>query len=127
MRRYMGILFVLMIVVSAFFVGQDKTQAASVLRSFGGRVTSVIPCISPLGPALWISIVPAGVFPVSYIWTPATITKLDGPPTHVGQQVLGLADVPFACWNVTSGGLFGLFDVFSYLYGLRITTIGTGL
>ncbi len=94
--------------------------------SFGGRVITELPCISPLGPSLVITIRPAGVFPVSYIWTPATITKPTPAsiPT-IGGQVLGLADIPYACWNPIKGGLFGLFTFFSYSYGLRMQMVGT--
>lgn len=94
--------------------------------SFGGRVISELPCISPLGPSLAITIKPAGLFPISYIWTPATITK----PTQasiptIGGQVLGIADIPYACWNPIKGGLFGLFTFLSYSYGLRMQVVGT--
>jgi len=92
--------------------------------SFGGRVVTVIPCLSIFGPSLHVTIIPAGVFPTAYIWTPATITKLIGPPVP-GGQILGKADVPFACWNIVSGGFLGLFSVFSFLYGLRMQEIGT--
>jgi hypothetical protein len=62
--------------------------------SFGGRIVAWIPCLSPLGPAIFITIVPAGVFPVTYIWAPGTIGL---PPTHIGQQILGVADTIFGC------------------------------
>jgi hypothetical protein len=32
-----------------------------------------------------------------YIWTPSTKTYLFGPPNHVGQWLLGLAQVPYYC------------------------------
>ncbi|HVV38798.1 MAG TPA: hypothetical protein VHD31_00535 [Candidatus Paceibacterota bacterium] len=94
--------------------------------SFGGRVLTALPCISPLGPSLAITIKPAGVFPINYIWTPATLTK----PTQLsvptpGGQVLGIADIPYACWNPIKGGLFGLFTFLSYSYGLRMQIVGT--
>jgi len=66
--------------------------------SFGGRVVAVVPCVSSLGPSIWFTIVPASLYPiVSFIWTPTTITYLAGPVSHIGQQVLGVADVPFVC------------------------------
>jgi hypothetical protein len=80
--------------------------------SFGGRITSVIPCTA----GLWVTIVPAGAFPISYIWTPATITFMAGPPRTIGQQVLGTADIPFVCF-------FGSPPV--PLYGLRMQMVGT--
>jgi uncharacterized membrane protein YgcG len=102
--------------------------SAQILSSFGGRVLTVLPCISPLGPSLVVTVRTATVIPLvkSYIWTPATITKLVGPPVP-GGQVLGLADVPYACWNPVKGGLFGLFTFLSYSYGQRMTYIGTSL
>ncbi len=73
-------------------------SASALGASFGGRVVTMVPCISPLGPSIWFTIVPASLYPVfSFIWTPATATFLAGPPTHPGQQVLGVADVPFGC------------------------------
>ena len=104
------------------------SASAQIAASFGGKVTSIIPCISTFGPSLHVTITSArtGSFgaPEAYIWTPATITKLVGPPLPKG-QVLGLADTPFACWNVVSGGFFGFFSAFSYLYGLRMQMVGT--
>jgi hypothetical protein len=120
-------------VVSAVRLVSDSYQNSLVaalpgglspLRSFGGQVIASIPCISPLGPSFWVTIKPAGLMPTEYIWTPITITKII-PPIHSGQQILGLADIPYACWNVESGGFLGLFSVFSYLYGQRMTYIGT--
>lgn len=83
--------------------------------SFGGRIVTWVPCLSSFGPSVWFTIVPASLYPVvNFIWTPATITFLAGPPTHIGQQVLGVADVPFACF-------VGKVPFF----GQRIQTIGT--
>src|SRR3989344_6256928 len=65
--------------------------------SFGGRINKVVPCISGLGPSLHITIRPAGVFAPMYIWTPATFTGLFGTPRNIGQQVLGIADIPYVC------------------------------
>jgi hypothetical protein len=63
-------------------------------RSFGGRIVWWEPCLSPLGPAFFITIAPAGIFPISYIWAPGSLGL---PPTHIGQQILGVADAPMAC------------------------------
>ncbi|HEY6020219.1 MAG TPA: hypothetical protein VIY48_10045 [Candidatus Paceibacterota bacterium] len=66
--------------------------------SFGGRIVAAVPCLSPLGPSIWFTIVPSSLYPVfSFIWTPATVTYLAGPPRNPGQQVLGVADTAFAC------------------------------
>ena len=87
--------------------------------SFGGRILAVTPCVSGLGPSLWVSIRPAGVFAPTYIWTPATITKLVGPPRTIGQQVLGRADIPFVCFIPAKVPI--------PLYGLRMQIVGTSL
>jgi len=87
--------------------------------SFGGRILAVISCVSGLGPSLWVSIKPAGRFPITYIWTPATITRLVGPPRNPGQQVLGIADVPFVCFIPA--------HIPIPLYGLRMQIVGTSL
>ena len=85
--------------------------------SFGGRVLSAIPCS---GGMLQVTIKPAGRFPIFYIWTPATVTKLVGPPT-LGGQVLGLADFPWVCF--IGGG--GFFSSPIPLFGLRMQVVGT--
>lgn len=82
--------------------------------SFGGRVLAVVPCVSAFGPSLHVTIKPAGVFSTTYIWTPATFTLLVGPPRTPGQQVLGIADIPYVCF-------VGKFP----LYGLRMQLVGT--
>lgn len=82
--------------------------------SFGGRITSVIPCTA----GLWMTIVPAGTFPsLSFIWTPATLTFSAGPPRNVGQQVLGVADIPFVCFYGSPTPV--------PLFGLRMQMVGT--
>lgn len=88
--------------------------------SFGGRVVSVVPCISVAGPSLHVTIIPAGLAQsVLYIWTPLTLTFSYGPPHNPGQQVLGLADIPFACYIPATPPIF--------LYGLRMQMVGTSL
>jgi hypothetical protein len=91
--------------------------------SFGGRVVSVLPCLSPLGPSLQVNIAPAGGFSTSYIWTPATVTFMAGPPNHPGQQNLGVADIPFAC--VIPSPFF--FIPALTLFGQRMQFIGTSV
>lgn len=87
--------------------------------SFGGRIVGVIPCVSGLGPSLFVTIKPAGVFAPTYIWTPATITRLAGPPRTIGQQILGRADIPFVCVIPAKVPI--------PLYGLRMQVVGTSL
>ncbi len=83
------------IIIGAFLL---PLSASALGISFGGKVISSIPCLSPLGPSLYVITAPAPfTFITPLIWTPATVTKLIGPPLVPGQQVLGLADIPFAC------------------------------
>ncbi len=113
-----------MLVGSLLLPGMASAQLLP--GSFGGRIVSEAPCISPLGPSLVVGVKSTGINPIvkNYIWTPATITMLVGPPI-LGGQILGIADIPFACWNPIKGGLFGLFTFLSYSYGQRMTYIGT--
>jgi hypothetical protein len=57
---------------------------------FGGRILSINYCLHG---AVNIIILPAGGFPISYVWSfpPATFTATEPftPPFHIGQQVLG--------------------------------------
>lgn len=62
--------------------------------SFGGKVITPIPCLSPVGPAIFFTIVPAGLFPIGFIWAPGS---LGIPPSHPAQQILGVADTLFGC------------------------------
>lgn len=103
-------------VVAAFLLTPSSAGAQFLGTSFGGRVIASIPCVSPLGPSLHVTIAPSGIFSPVYIWTPATLTYTYGPPTRPGQQVLGLADVPFGCMVGTLP-----------LYGQRMTMVGTSL
>ncbi len=84
--------------------------------SFGGRVLFIVPCS---GGMYQVTILPAGKFPISYIYTPFTITKSVGPPLP-GGQVLGIADIPFVCFI---GG--GFFSSPFPLFGFRMQYIGT--
>lgn len=87
--------------------------------SVGGRIIALTPCVSPLGPSIWLTVLSARatdpLVPEPYIWTPLTFRTLVPPtptlppPTHIGQQILGIADLPFTC-----------FVGFVPLYGLRL-------
>lgn len=73
-------------------------SASALGVSFGGKVISSVPCMSALGPSLYVITAPAPfTFVTPLIWTSATITKLIGPPVSPGQQVLGVADIPYTC------------------------------
>lgn len=64
--------------------------------SFGGRIINLFPCLNG---TIYTQIISANTATfgaiIPYIWTPATITKLVGPPNHIGQQILGLASPTF--------------------------------
>lgn len=87
-------------------------SASALGFSFGGRITAITPCANG---AIWITIVPAGPFQPFYIWTPGTITYSAGPPSHPGQEVLGVADIPYVCY----------IPPFIFLYGQRMQIVGT--
>lgn len=109
------------LIVALAFLGilSVPLTAGAVGVSFGGRVLSVLPCTGGLFHVTILAF-RLGVIPSfePYIWTPATVTKLYGPPLVVGQQLLGVADVPLVC-NVIASPLF--------LPGLRMQTVGTSL
>lgn len=86
--------------VSVFLAGLffAPLSASAALISFGGRISTTIPCLNG---AIYTAVVSArGATPgltEFYIWTPATLTFMAGPPRTIGQQVLGTADVPYLC------------------------------
>jgi hypothetical protein len=59
---------------------------------FGGQIGIVKPCYNN---AIYVALGPPRGGP--YIWTPSTRTYLFGPPSHVGQWLLGLASAPYYC------------------------------
>lgn len=71
--------------------------------SFGGRIAALLPCVSYLGPSMWVTIVPAPFTKQPlYIWTPETLRGVpptpDLPPPFAPlQQILGIADIPYFC------------------------------
>lgn len=69
---------------------------AALGTSFGGQLVSPpIPCKNIPGSFL-ITIKPAGVKNIFYVYTPLLSLGLI-PPTHPGQQILGVADTPTGC------------------------------
>lgn len=104
-------IFATLVLVFALFA---PLSASALGTSFGGRIVALTPCLSALGPSIWFTIIPAGFFPISYIWTPLSVTYMAGPPTHIGQQILGVADIPYAC---KVGPVF--------LFGQRVQIQGT--
>jgi len=90
--------------------------------SFGGRIIAIMPCVSALGPSVWVTLKPSGLLlpPFMYIWTPATLTNIvppspSLPPRNIGQQLLGRFDIPFACVVPFPPFVF---------YGLRMQIMG---
>jgi hypothetical protein len=79
---------------------------------FGGQASLVHVCynnaiIAYVGPPV------GGV----YIWTPATQTYQNGPPTHAGQWLLGLAGAPYYC-------IYSVVPI-DVRAGIAITMLGT--
>lgn len=98
------------------------SDAASPGFSFGGRIIAIMPCLSALGPSVWVTLKPSGLLlpPFMYIWTPATLTSLvppvpSLPPRNIGQQLLGRFDIPYACVVPFPPFVF---------YGLRMQVMG---
>lgn len=116
MRRllFSALLFVCMAVPAAPVAAQ--TGIIGLGLPFGGRVVSAIPCVSNAGPGFWVTLVPFGPFPVTYIWTPLTKTHLMGPPRTPGQYVLGKYDIPAVCF-------VGKIP----LVGMRMSLVGTSI
>ncbi len=83
------------------------SPASALGLSFGGHISLIIPCSG----GLWVQIISARTgdlgTPEHYIWTPATITYLAGPPSFIGQGILGVADAPFVCFTADGNPLFG--------------------
>ncbi|MDO8522537.1 MAG: hypothetical protein Q7S08_04645 [bacterium] len=59
---------------------------------FGGQTSLVLPCFNE---AILTLIGPPN--PGFYLWTTATQTYSNGPPTHGGQWLLGLTSIPYIC------------------------------
>lgn len=79
---------------------------------FGGQASLVHVCynnaiISYVGP-------PRGGV---YVWTPGTKTYKNGPPTHAGQWLLGLAGGPYYC-------IYSVLPI-DVRAGIMITMLGT--
>ncbi len=84
---------------------------------FGGIITSIVPCMTAAGPALWFAEAnPAGKGSGAFIITGGTFMFPFLLPTHPLQAILGMADVPMAC---TTGN--------TVWPGLRVQYFGTSL
>ena len=78
----------LFIGASSLLLTPQKAQAFE----WGGRFNTVIPCFNAV---IWAQTgAPRGG---NYIWTPATATYANGPPSSAGQYGIGLAGPPYFC------------------------------
>lgn len=66
--------------------------ASALAFPFGGQASQVINCYNQ---AIYAALGPPIGGP--YIWTPDTKTYQFGPPSAVGQWLLGLASAPYYC------------------------------
>ena len=79
-------------VLITFVVAAVGTPQLALAFPFGGPITQIIFCYNS---AIYASVgAPRGG---PYIWTPETKTYKFGPPSHVGQYLLGLAAPPYYC------------------------------
>lgn len=121
----LGALGIAAVVGLSFLTSGATTVAAEAAGnvtgfSFGGRIIAIAPCVSALGPSVFVTLKPASPLlpPFMYIWTPATLTNIvppvpSLPPRNIGQQILGRFDIPYVC-----------FIGFYPLYGLRMQMMG---
>ena len=82
-------------VAALLFISLVPLSASALGLSFGGRIVAIYPTC--LNGGIWVAISPAGPHQPFYIWTPATLTYSAGPPKSIGQQILGVADIPYVC------------------------------
>jgi len=80
--------FVILVAIFSCTFLPQRTQAFE----WGGQFETVVPCFNAV---IWTIVGPprGGI----YIWTPATSTYQNGPPSHSGQYGLGLAGPPYFC------------------------------
>lgn len=79
---------------------------------FGGTAGVVLPCFNA---TIYVAVGPP--LGGSFIWTTATKTFPNGPPTHSGQKLLGLAGPPYYC-------IFSIAPVITWA-GIAMTMVGT--
>ena len=93
-----GVLGIAALVGFTFLTSAAPVAATAVkelmLKSFGGKIVGI-----KFGPGcINFTILPAGVFPIDYVWLPTTIQMSISPPKNIAQQVLGLATLtPIPC------------------------------
>ncbi len=120
---FVSMMLVVQLALSSFWPQTVAAAAATKPVSYGGRIALLIPCVSTLGPSIWVQIVPASPLlpPFQYIYTPATLLSIVPPvpaipPSHPGQEVMGRFDIPFFCVIPVTPPI--------YLPGLRMQTLG---
>lgn len=94
-----GALGIAAIVGLSFLAGGAATMSVAAVKelaakSFGGRIVGI-----KFGPGcINFTILPAGAFPIDYVWLPSTIQMSISPPKNIGQEVLGVAaPAPVPC------------------------------
>lgn len=80
---------------------------------FGGVAGLVLPCY--FNSTIYVALGPP--LGGSLIWTVATKTLPNGPPTHSGQYAIGLASPPYYC-------IFSIAPIITYS-GIAMTMVGT--
>lgn len=87
--------FVATIMLCATFL--FSAPGVALAYPFGGKTSLVWPCfvfgVVPYGNISMLGAPNPGL----YIWTPATKTYQNGPPSRSGQWLLGLTGIPYIC------------------------------
>ena len=84
--------FVLTLLLAAGLLAPLSASALIPGVSFGGRIVSINYCVNG---AVQFTVIPAGKFPITYMWLPTTRNNMfspkPAPPPFFGQKVLGNA------------------------------------
>lgn len=122
------ILTTLALVFSSVFA---PASTAALGLSLGGRIIAAIPCEGiDFEPEIWIQLATARVIPAPpeiYIYTPETILASEGPPTHSGQELLGIADTPFTCGQWIPIPVPPYLVFIPYGAGMRLQYVGVSI
>jgi len=119
MRAHFILLSGLFCLTAVAFVPEEAYATG---RYFNSVLVASVPCISAMGPSLYVTTKPGPTtFLTPLIYTPFTLGNLippipSIPPTVPGSQIAGIADIPFSC-------MIGKVPVF----GWRMQTVRGGL